>query len=230
MLTLSPSQRTLALCRSSLGSALRTSLACAAIACAKLYGPAPLRRHIDYPALSYVTAILLVSDTTLGEVVRGAAHVAYGTVQGVVPAIVCLWAVGPARFSITTTTVVVAASALVVALPESTPVLSKRVAMAQVVVVYVFACMRGVRTDAVMDPVNVAVSTGVGTLASVVALLLPFPYPRMGYYEVGDKQNYCLLTVRCMYLYLYLYSNTGFQNGGWGPLQMSHGPWMLHLR
>ncbi|XXG54785.1 hypothetical protein AAC387_Pa03g2578 [Persea americana] len=189
MLTLLPSQRTLALCRSSLGSALRTSLACAAIACVKLYGPAPLRRQIDYPALSYVTALLLVSGTTLGEVVRGAAHVAYGTVQGVVPAIVCLWAVGPARFSITTTAVAVAASALVVALPESTPVLSKRVAMAQVVVVYVFACVRGVSTDAVMDPVHVAVSTGVGALASVVALLLPFPYPRMGYYEVKENRK-----------------------------------------
>ncbi|XP_058110984.1 uncharacterized protein LOC131253878 [Magnolia sinica] len=187
MLTTVASQRTISLWRSRLGSGLRTALACALVACAMLYGPDPFCRLLTYPALSYVAAILIVSDATLGEAVRGATFAAYGTVQGVCPAILSLWVIGPARFSITTTTFAVALSAFVVALPGSTHIVTKRIALVQIVLVYVGAFMQGVRTDAIMHPVHVAISAGVGCVAAVLALILP--YPRLGYYEVKEKSK-----------------------------------------
>lgn len=181
MLTRSAS-RTLLAWRSCLGSALRTSLACTIVACAKLYGPAAISGHVAFPSFSYLTAIILVNDATLGEVLRGSANVLYATLQTVLPAILSLWLIGPARISITTMTLAASLSAFVVSLPESTHLMSKRIALGQIVLVYVGAFVTGARTEAVMHPVRVAVSTGVGAFASLLAVALP--YPRLGYYEV----------------------------------------------
>ncbi|KAL5992010.1 hypothetical protein ACLOJK_012923 [Asimina triloba] len=185
---LRPSPRTLALWRSRLAAALRPALACALVACATLYGPHPLRRLLTFEAFSYVVAILVVSEATAGDALRGAVYGVYGSVQGVGPAILSLWAIGPARLSLATTTLSVSLSAFVVLLPGSTKsnILAKRVALGQIVLVYVVAYihMQVARTEAILhlQPVEVAVSTGVGLLASVLAMLLP--YPRLGYYQI----------------------------------------------
>jgi hypothetical protein len=174
--------------RGCLASAFRTALACTIVGCTTLYGPATLQRQIPFPAFSYVTAILIVTDATLGDTLRGCWLALYATVQIVGPAILCLWLVGPARFSTVTTALAVALGAFVVALPaESTHLVAKRIALGQTVILYVIAFVDGAHTEAVMHPVHVAASTAVGALACVLALLLP--YPRLAYCEVIKGKN-----------------------------------------
>ncbi|XP_010253831.1 PREDICTED: uncharacterized protein LOC104594975 [Nelumbo nucifera] len=185
MLTQPASDRTRTIWRSRLGSALRTSLACTIVACATLYGPVALQRQISFPALCYVTIILIVTNATLGDTLRGCCYALYATILGVLPAILCLWAIGPARLSAITMSLAVALSAFVIVLPESTHLITKRIALAQVVLVYVVAYINGVHTGAITHPVHVAASTAIGALASVVALLLP--YPRLACHEVRKK-------------------------------------------
>lgn len=169
--------------RGCLSSAFRTALACTIVCCTTLYGPAFLQRQIPFPAFSYVTAILIVStDATLGDTLRGCWLALYATAQIAVPAILCLWLIGPARLSSLTTALAVALCAFVVVLPESTHLVAKRIALGQSVILYVIAFIDGADTEAVMHPVHVAASTAVGALASLLALLLP--YPRLAYYEV----------------------------------------------
>ncbi|KAK3033950.1 hypothetical protein RJ639_034114 [Escallonia herrerae] len=169
------SSRARAIWLSCLASAFRTALACAIVACTTLYGPTALRRQVAFPAFSYVTVVLMVTNATLGDALRGCWHGLYATVLGVCPAILSLWAIGPARFTKTTTALAVALSAFVVVLPEHTHLLSKRIALGQVVIVYVLAFINGVNTEAVMHPIHVAASTALGVVACVLALLLPYP-------------------------------------------------------
>ncbi|RVW66150.1 hypothetical protein CK203_007342 [Vitis vinifera] len=79
----------------------------------------------------------------------------------------------------------VALSAFVVGLPEWSGLVVERIALGQIVIVYLLALLKGGETDAVMHPVHVAASTAVGVLACVLALL--FPYPRLASYEVKQK-------------------------------------------
>ncbi|XP_059429245.1 uncharacterized protein LOC132163062 [Corylus avellana] len=174
--------------RECLSSAFRTALACTIVCCTTLYGPAFLQRQIPFPAFSYVTAILIVStDATLGDTLRGCWLALYATAQIAGPAILCLWLIGPARLSSLTTALAVALCAFVVVLPESTHLVAKRIALGQSVILYVIAFIDGADTEAVMHPVHVAASTAVGALASLLALLLP--YPRLAYYEVKQKRK-----------------------------------------
>jgi hypothetical protein len=169
--------------RGCLASAFRTALACTIVGCTTLYGPAFLQRQIPFPAFSYVTAILIVStDATLGDTLRGCWLALYATAQIVGPAILCLWLIGPAMLSSLTTALAVALCAFVVALPEYTHLVAKRIALGQSVILYVKAFIDGAKTEAIMHPVHVAASTAVGALASLLALLLP--YPRLASYEV----------------------------------------------
>ncbi|XP_047323404.1 uncharacterized protein LOC124927100 [Impatiens glandulifera] len=160
---------------SCLGSAFRTAMACAFVGGVTLFGPDSLNRHLALPAFSYVTVILIVTDATLGDSMRGCWHAAYATCQGVVPAILALWLIGPARLSAGTTAVMVAISAFAVVLPESTHLVAKRIALGQIVLVYVIAYINGVDTHPVMHPVHVAASTALGAIACLLALMLPFP-------------------------------------------------------
>ncbi|KAH7514448.1 hypothetical protein FEM48_Zijuj11G0090700 [Ziziphus jujuba var. spinosa] len=169
--------------RKRLGSALRTSLACIIVGCTTLYGPVPLRRLLTYPAFSYVTTILVVSEATLGDTLRSSWHVLYATVQVVIPSMLSLWLIGPARFkNELVAAVAVAINAFLVALPESTHLMSKRIAFGQIVIVYVGTVVHGSQTGVFMHPIHVASSTAVGALASVLAML--FPYPRLAYCEL----------------------------------------------
>ncbi|XP_057953781.1 uncharacterized protein LOC131148061 [Malania oleifera] len=172
--------------RSCLASAFRTALACAIVGCATLYAPSPLRRTLAFPAFSYVTVILLVTtNAALGDALRGCWHAFYATVQGAGLAALSLWVIGPTRLSNGTVALAAAVSAFAVALPEWNHLVSKRIALGQIVIVYVVAFIDGGEsTEGVLHSVHVAASTAVGVAACVLALL--FPYPRLACYEVKE--------------------------------------------
>lgn len=164
-----------ALWRTCLASAFRSALACTLVGFTTLYGPASLRRQVAFPAFSYVTVILVITDATLGDTLRGCWLALYATVQSLGPAMLSLWLIGPARLSSSTTATAVALGSFVVAMPERTHLVAKRIALGQIVIVYVLAFINGVHTDAVMHTLHVAASTAVGILACVLALLVPIP-------------------------------------------------------
>ncbi|XP_062014006.1 uncharacterized protein LOC133730429 [Rosa rugosa] len=160
-----------------LASTFRTALACTIVAITTLYGPSSLRNQVAFPTFSYVTVILIAPDATLGDTFRGFWLALYATIQSVGPAALSLWLIGPARLSSSTTALAVGLAAFVVVLPgEATHLVSKRIALGQIVIMYVFAFIKGGSTEAIiMHPVHVVASTAVGVLASVLALLIPFP-------------------------------------------------------
>lgn len=86
------------------------------------------------------------------------------------------------NFSPLVASVMVAGSAFLVALPGNTDLMCKRIAFAQLVIVYVDAVVHGIRVNIVMHPLRVASSTALGAVASVLALLLFFPW--LAYFEV----------------------------------------------
>ena len=93
-----------------------------------------------------------------------------------------LWLVGPARFTNSLAAVGVAFCTFVVALPESTHLMSKRIAFGQIVIVYVGVVIHGAQTGTIKHLIHVASSTALGVVASVLAMF--FPYPRLSYNEV----------------------------------------------
>ncbi|KAK2643134.1 hypothetical protein Ddye_024897 [Dipteronia dyeriana] len=179
------SNRSRAVWLSCLASGFRAALACTIVGLLTLYGPPSLRRQVAFPAFSYVTVILIVTDATLGDTLHGCWLALYATVQTVGPAILSLWLIGPARFTSSTTALAVALAAYVVVLPEGTHLIAKRIALGQIVITYVIGFINGEHTEAVFHPMHVAASTAVGVFACVLALLLP--YPRLACCEV--KQN-----------------------------------------
>ncbi|XP_057802051.1 uncharacterized protein LOC131017349 [Salvia miltiorrhiza] len=175
--------------RRCLASAFRTALACTIVGVATLYGPAYINKQVAFPAFSYVTVILVVTDATLGDALRGCWLALYATALGVFPGIVSLWFIGPGRLTTTTTSAAVAASAFFVALPEGTHLIAKRIALGQIVLLYVVAFINGGHTQPVMHPLHIATSTALGVGACVIALLLPFP--RLAYRQVrGNSKLY----------------------------------------
>ncbi|KAL9275788.1 hypothetical protein AKJ16_DCAP23447 [Drosera capensis] len=168
--------RTVAVWRRRLGAALRIAFAYGMIGCVTLYGPEQIRNYITYSAFSYLTGTLIVSEATLGDAVRGTWHVIIGTCLVMGPSILSLWLVGPGRFNPNTAAIAVGLGAFWIALPDSIPLMSKRIAFGELVIVYVGTVINGASTDVVMHPVNVAASAGLGALASVIAMLLPFPH------------------------------------------------------
>ncbi|KAK4375136.1 hypothetical protein RND71_005813 [Anisodus tanguticus] len=106
--------------RTCLASALRTAFVCTIVGLATLFGPQYIKKQVTFSALSYVTVIHVVTDATLGDTFRGCWLALYATVQGVCPAILSLWLIGPARLTASTTAIVVALSTVVVVLPENT--------------------------------------------------------------------------------------------------------------
>ncbi|GMY14574.1 FUSC_2 domain-containing protein [Fagus crenata] len=149
--------QTQAVWRVRLGSAFRTILACAIVGCTTMYGPAPVRRFLTYPAFSYLTTILIVSDATLGDALRGCWHALFATIQALVPSILSLWLIGPTKFTNGLAALAVAINAFVIALPSA-------------------------QIGALIHPIHVASSTALGAVASVLAMF--FPYPRLAYYEL----------------------------------------------
>ncbi|XP_074374005.1 uncharacterized protein LOC141714383 [Apium graveolens] len=161
--------------RMRLESALRTALACIIVGCTTLYGPSHFQNHVPFPSFSYVTAILIVSDSTLGDTIRGSWDAFCATVQVVPISILSLWVFGPASFSPATAAVAVVLMSFLAGMPRCTDLLCKRIAFGQVVIVYVGAVAYGDAPGAVLRPLHLATSTGLGASASVIATFLPFP-------------------------------------------------------
>ncbi|OIW11233.1 hypothetical protein TanjilG_28324 [Lupinus angustifolius] len=97
---------------------------------------------------------------------------------------------GPEYFDNRVAALAVAVCSFMVALPESTHLMTKRIAFGQLVIVYVSTVIHGAQRGVVMHPIPVASSTALGAIASVLAMLLP--YPRLAYYET--RQFYRLYT------------------------------------
>ncbi|RZC83961.1 hypothetical protein C5167_046747 [Papaver somniferum] len=174
--------RTRAYWQSRLGAAFRTALACTIIGFVTLFSPVVLQKEVAFPALSYVTVILVVTEATLGDTLQSCWHALLATCQGAVPAFLILWLLGPARHSITASVLAVTFTSFAVMLPESTHLICKRIALAQIVILYSVTSVKGVHTKVFMHPVHVVASTGVGAFAALLALV--FPYPRLASYEV----------------------------------------------
>ncbi|KAL8252877.1 hypothetical protein R6Q59_036570 [Mikania micrantha] len=161
---------------SCLAASLRTATACAIVAAATLFGPSYLRRQVAFPAFSYVTVILIITGASLGDTLRGCWDALCAIVLTIIPAILGLWVIGPSHLTTALTAVVVGMAAFVVMLPDhKTHIVSKRIALGQIVIIYVVAYDMGGETDPVMHPVHMAASTTLGVLACVIALLLPYP-------------------------------------------------------
>ncbi|KAF2604515.1 hypothetical protein F2Q70_00028044 [Brassica cretica] len=169
-------ERGRAMWRTCLASAFRTALACTIVGAATLYGPEWILRYVAFPAFSYVTIILIITDATLGDTLRGCWLALYATCQSVAPAIITLKLIGPARLTAGTTALAAALAAFVVVLPNgSTHLVAKRIALGQIVLIYVIGYINGAETDPVMHPLRVAASTALGVIACVLALLVPLP-------------------------------------------------------
>ncbi|CAH8391322.1 unnamed protein product [Eruca vesicaria subsp. sativa] len=167
-------------CLERLSLALRTALACLIVSLTTLYGPKPLKNLATFPAFSYLTTILIwLSDAepTYGEVLKCCVDVSYATFQTSAIVLVSVLVVGPASLGISLVApVAVAVASFIVAFPASTSLLTKRIAFGQIVVVYVtFVVFNGEVAHVFMLPVHVAASTALGAIASLLAVLLPFP-------------------------------------------------------
>ncbi|XP_073282943.1 uncharacterized protein, partial [Primulina huaijiensis] len=171
-----------------LASAFRTAFACSIVGGVTLYGPESVIKQVAFPAFSYATVIIIVTDANLGDTLRSCWLASYGTVLGVCPAVLSLSLIGPTKLNTGTTAAVVAISAFVVALPENTHLISERISLGQIVIVYVIAYIKGTETEVVMHPVRVAASTAIGVVACVLALL--FPVHGLAFFEV--RQNFKL--------------------------------------
>lgn len=145
--------------------------------------PETLKQLVAYPAYSYLTTILIVSaDATLGDALKGFWHALYACVQVLSLTIFSLQLIGPAHFtSHVIAAVAVAVSAFVVALPEGTNLMCKRIVFGQIVIVYVGTAIHSSTAQpdhdqddkVLMHPIQVASSTMLGALASVLAMLFP---------------------------------------------------------
>ncbi|KAG5582900.1 hypothetical protein H5410_053527 [Solanum commersonii] len=186
MATTTMAKRDQAMWRMRLHSAIRTALACIIMGCTTLLSPPSIARHLAFPSFSYVTAIIIVPDATLGKVLRGCWSACCATLQVMPLSMVGLWIHGfttdDINFSPLVAAVMVVGSAFLVALPGNTDLMSKRIAFGQLVVVCVDAVIHGIRVNIVMHPLRVASSTALGAVASVLALLLFFPW--LAYFEV----------------------------------------------
>ncbi|KAK6146932.1 hypothetical protein DH2020_017844 [Rehmannia glutinosa] len=165
--------------RMRLCSAFRAALACAIVGAATFYRPKFLADQLKFPAFSYVTVVLIVSDATLGDTLRGCWHALYATVQVVPLAMLGRWLVAPTAsggFPLGMAAIVVAMAAFLVVLPESTHLTAKRIALGQIALVCTEAVIaRDDNKYGFMHPLHIGASTALGALACVLALLLPFP-------------------------------------------------------
>ncbi|OEL38676.1 hypothetical protein BAE44_0000305, partial [Dichanthelium oligosanthes] len=178
--------------RSSLASGLRAALACTIVGLVSLYAPPAIRRHITFPAFSYVVTVIIVTDATLGTALRGAVSALHATLMGAAPSVLALWLAhrtGAAE-SVLATSAVVALTTFAVALPESVGPVAKRIALGQIIIIYVARFQKGDRPSrafALMHPGNVVACTALGVAAALLAVLLPCP--RLATREARDKSR-----------------------------------------
>lgn len=175
------------LLRSRLGSGLRAALACAIVGFAAVYSPPALRHRLAFAAFSYVSAILISGEATLGETLHGVACTLAGSVPAVLLASLVMSLIKPGELSVGFRTVAVVLSSLLVALVDFLPLLAKRVALGQIILIYVAPLTIQGERSAVWQAVHVAASTALGVVAALLALLLP--YPRFACREASQHEQ-----------------------------------------
>ncbi|KAJ3680818.1 hypothetical protein LUZ60_015307 [Juncus effusus] len=174
--------------QSCVSPALRMALACTIIGVTTVYGPIRFRQLIEFPAFSYVVTILIISEATLGEVLHGATCSIFGTVLGILPAMLTMFIIKPVGFSIGTTTVAVFLTAFVISWTESMEILAKRIALGETVLIYVATFKHSdLGGHGFMHQAHVVASMALGVAASILALV--FPYPRLALHEVKEKNK-----------------------------------------
>ncbi|KAL9261798.1 hypothetical protein AKJ16_DCAP05684 [Drosera capensis] len=167
-------------------AAFRIALAYAIVGCTVLYSRDGIRKYVQYPSFSYMTATLIVWETTLGDTLRGTWHAFIGTCLVTGATILSLWLVRLDQFTPELAAVVVAVGTFaIVLMPKFIPLLSKRIALCGLVIVYVGTAIDGPDSRIVMRPLYVAASTTLGAGASILAMLLPFPH--LATLEVKNK-------------------------------------------
>ncbi|CAN6171607.1 unnamed protein product [Urochloa humidicola] len=173
--------------RSSVASGLRAALACTIVGLVSLYAPLAVRRHITFPAFSYVVTVIIVTDATLGTALRGAVSAVHATLMGAAPSVLALWLAHRTRAaqSVLSTTAVVALTTFSVALPESVGPVAKRIALGQIIIIYVARFQQGEGFAPSVHPCNVVACTALGVAAALLAVLLP--WPRLATREARDK-------------------------------------------
>ncbi|KAI3447679.1 hypothetical protein Pfo_004344 [Paulownia fortunei] len=189
-----------------LHSALRSAMACAIVGGATFYGPKFLVNQIKFAAFSYLTAMLIVSDAALGDTLKGCWHAFCATAQVVPLAMLGRWIIHPTDgLPVSMGALAVAVASFLVALPECTHLTAKRIAFGQIVLVCTDAVISVDASDGFMHPVYVAASTALGALASVLALLIP--YPGLACYKVEKLcQLYAENASQRMNIYLRAFS------------------------
>ncbi|GLJ40915.1 hypothetical protein SUGI_0846450 [Cryptomeria japonica] len=140
-----------------------------------------------FPLFAYIMAVTVVGEASLGEALRSAFSVMAGVLHGALPAILVLWVIKPERFSTWVTTLCVTVSSFLIVWSNMIHITSKRVACAQVVMIYVSAFSNRENLDPVMYPLRVAATTFVGTACALLALI--FPVPRLACYQVQEKSK-----------------------------------------
>ncbi|CAN6357312.1 unnamed protein product [Urochloa humidicola] len=173
--------------RSCMASGLRAAMACTIVGLVSLYAPPAVRRHITFPAFSYVVTVIIVTDATLGTALRGAVSAVHGTLMGATPSVLALWLAHRtgATQSVLATSAVVALTAFVIALPESVGPVAKRITLGQIIIIYVARFQQGERFAPLVHPWNVVACTALGVVAALLAVLLP--WPRLATREARDK-------------------------------------------
>ncbi|GFP98371.1 hypothetical protein PHJA_001981000 [Phtheirospermum japonicum] len=164
-----------------LRSALRTALACAIVGGATLYGPKFLVNQIKFASISYVTVVVILSNNaaTLGHALSGCWHALHASIQVVPLAMLGRWLVAPGSgggMSAGVAAVAAAAASFLVTMPESTHVTAKRIALGLIATICTEVVVSSDETRyGFMNPLHVGASAILGALASLLALLLPFP-------------------------------------------------------
>ncbi|KAF0904738.1 hypothetical protein E2562_036869 [Oryza meyeriana var. granulata] len=150
--------------RSSFASGFRAALACTIVGVASIYAPLAIRRHLTFPAFSYVVTVIIVIDATVGSALRAALSAVHATAMGAVPSVLPLWLAHRtgAGESVVATTAVVALSTFA-------------------------AGEHAVGGGAASSGLgNVVACTALGVVAALLGVLLPCP--RLATREVREKK------------------------------------------
>uniref|UniRef100_A0A0D9XN13 Integral membrane bound transporter domain-containing protein n=1 Tax=Leersia perrieri TaxID=77586 RepID=A0A0D9XN13_9ORYZ len=177
--------------RWSVASGFRAALACTIVGVASVYAPLAIRRHLTFPAFAYVVTVIVMTtgegDATLGSALRATLAALHATVMGAVPSVLPLWLAHRtgAGESVVATTAVVALSTFAVALAGSAGPVAKRIALGQIIIVYV-ARFRQESMPVLLHPANVVACTALGVVAALLGVSLPLP--RLARREARDKR------------------------------------------
>ncbi|KAL3628617.1 hypothetical protein CASFOL_027663 [Castilleja foliolosa] len=166
--------------RMRLCSALRAAFACAIVGVTTLHGPKPLVAYLKFPAFSYVIVIIILSNTTtLGHALSGCWHAFYATIQVVPLAMLGRWLVSPSErveLPVGLAAFVAAVASFLVTLPESTHLTAKRIALGQIALICTEIVVISNKTShGFMNPLHIGASAILGSMACLLASLLPFP-------------------------------------------------------